>query len=152
MWTDTLAPGNFRITGKKAELKLGRTVMYGSSQFLHKAMVPPTALDFTVGRSGSVRSSEFSQKQYSCWTPDVYWLTSVWYTWGSLRKTRSGRWVVRVSLRTNWWGLMFSMFHVNVVNVLGGGDASVEVTDLSEHWSLNDHWFPYWYHQRQTHQ
>ena len=41
------------------------TVTKGSRDLLHRVSVPPCALDLVRGRSGSNRSSEFSEQQYS---------------------------------------------------------------------------------------
>ena len=132
MWMEVLWPGIFRIIGRKAVVLVVTTSIKGSRFFCHRAAVPPYALLFMRGSSGSFRSAELRCQQYS---PSKYWntwLASHWYSWGSLKKTRLGWDSLTILFRSNILFFKFSQFQVSAENVLHFV-ASVELTELSEH-------------------
>ena len=58
-------PGSSRTIGKMLVEDTFITVMKASKDLFQRVSVPPCALDLVRGRSGSNKSSELSEQQYS---------------------------------------------------------------------------------------
>ena len=65
MWILGTSSGGWKMTGRNAVDGTGITVINGSCLCLQSTMVPPLALDFRRGSSGSNKSAEFREEKYS---------------------------------------------------------------------------------------
>ena len=108
--------------GRKQGEETGCTNIYLSSDFFHRIMVPPLALDLSIAISLSNLSSELSSEQYSPLNCDIQYGISDVNICASLRKMKSGLMLSMKFLRQNKFLFIPSMFQER--EVIGKHEAS----------------------------
>ena len=151
MWMLRGENGGSKIIGRNEDEDTGKIETNGSCSNFHMAIVPPCALDFKRGSSGSYLSSEFSEHLYSPCSGLIASSRSLAKIWGSLRKMKSGWWSLVKCFRFRALRKIPSIFQVKDVKVVEDAtkeadegieeEASTARVGLSELYSLTDDFY-----------